>query len=137
MSTTEIRGSTAGTRRGNAGFTLLEVLVALFVLAFAFVSLLGLQARNIKVIADDRSYTNATLLGRSLATQFEVQATREGIDSLSSRSAPLDGYPGYRYELEVQDTELENVKRLVIRVIWDERNANGAELLYFIRGPSS
>jgi prepilin-type N-terminal cleavage/methylation domain-containing protein len=49
------------------GFTLLEVLVAVAVLGVAVVTLLGLQARNIKLAADTRDLTVAGLLAASLA----------------------------------------------------------------------
>jgi hypothetical protein len=109
----------------------------MLVLALAFVTLLGLHGRNIKVIAVNRDLTRATLLGRSLLTQIQTQVLTDGLDSLSSGSGPFPDYPGYRWEVEVDDTEIEEVRRVVLRVVWDERNPNGAELLYFIRGAAS
>jgi general secretion pathway protein I len=121
----------------SSGFTLLEVLVAMLVLALAFVTLLGLHGRNIKVIAVNRDLTRATLLGRSLLTQIQTQVLTDGLDSLSSGAGAFPDYPGYRWEVDVSETELEDVRRVVLRVVWDERNPNGAELLYYIRGTAS
>ena len=56
-------------RSRAAGFTLLEVLVAVAVLGVAVVTLLGLQARNMKLAADTRDLTVAGLLATSLAAK--------------------------------------------------------------------
>ena len=56
-------------RSRAAGFTLLEVLVAVAVLGVAVVTLLGLQARNMKLAADTRDLTVAGLLASSLAAK--------------------------------------------------------------------
>ena len=53
------RSGTAHRLQTHTGFTLLEVMVALMVIAFAFVGLLGLHGRNIKTIARDQQLTRA------------------------------------------------------------------------------
>jgi prepilin-type N-terminal cleavage/methylation domain-containing protein len=53
----------------QSGFTLLEVLVAVAVLGVAVVTLLGLQARNMKLAGDTRDLTVAGLLATSLAAK--------------------------------------------------------------------
>jgi prepilin-type N-terminal cleavage/methylation domain-containing protein len=60
-----VSGRLFGRRR--AGFTLLEVLVAVAVLGVALVTLLGLQARNLRLAAQTRDLTVAGLLAKSLA----------------------------------------------------------------------
>jgi general secretion pathway protein I len=56
-------------RSRDGAFTLLEVLVAVAVLGVAVVTLLGLQARNMKLAADTRDLTVAGLLASSLAAK--------------------------------------------------------------------
>src|SRR5215510_6015975 len=85
------------------GFTLIEVLVALAIIAFAFVGLLGLHARNIKAVARDQNLTRATLLARELVSQVQYQVTMSGLQDLGDGRGKFEGYPGYRWEREVHD----------------------------------
>src|SRR5574340_1080189 len=85
----------------HAGFTLLEVMVALAIIAFAVVGLLGLHARNIKIVARDQSLTRATLLARELISQIQFQVTSNGLRDLGDDQGTFDGYPGYRWERRV------------------------------------
>jgi len=62
--------SHARRRYGSAGgLTLLELLVAVAVLGVAVVTLLGLQARNVRLAAETRDLTLAGLLASSLAAE--------------------------------------------------------------------
>jgi prepilin-type N-terminal cleavage/methylation domain-containing protein len=122
-------------RRG-AGFTLLEVLVALVVIAVAFVGLLGLQARNIQGIAGDQSLTRATLLAREEISRIQFLVATSGLQELGDAQGVFDGYPGYRWEREVISTGLDEMREVILRVIWDERRPHACELIYFVRDPA-
>ncbi len=123
-------------RRRAAGFTLLEVLVALAVIAFAFVGLLGLQGHNIKAIARDQSLTRATLLARELVSQIQFDVLTKGLQSLGDAQGTFEGYAGFRWEREVITTGLDEMREVVVRVIWDERSPNACQLVYFVRDPA-
>ena len=119
-------------RRGavaDAGFTLVEVIVALTVIAFAFVGLLGLHNRNIAMIATDQDYTRATLLARQFITEMELAEFPEA----GVRRGEFGNAPGFVWEADVQETELPSIRRVDLRVIWDERNPDACQLVYFIR----
>lgn len=117
-------------RHGAGGFTLIEVMVALTVVAFGFVALLGLHNHNIALVARDQDLTRATLLARQLISEMEVI---EGWPDTGHTRGEFGNVPGFHWEREVEDTELPTVRRVVLRVIWDERLPNACELLYFIR----
>jgi general secretion pathway protein I len=119
----------------RAGFTLLEVMVALAIIAFAVVGLLGLHARNIQIIARDQSLTRATLLAREIISQIQFQVSTSGLQGLSDSQGTFEGYPGYRWERQVMPTGLDEMREVVIRVIWDEATPNACELVYFVRDP--
>jgi len=123
-------------QRGGAGFTLLEVLVALAVLAFALVGLLGLHARNISLIARDQNFTRATLLARELVSQIQFEVATSGVQNLGDSQGTFEGYPGYRWEREVISTGLDEMREVVVRVVWDERNPHACEIVYFVRDPA-
>lgn len=117
-------------RAGAAGFTLIEVMVAMTIVAFAFVGLLGLHNRNLKMIGDDQNLTQATLLARRFITEMEV--VEQWPDTGTSRGE-FPEVPGFYWERDVEDTDLTTVRRVVLHVFWDERNPNAVELVYFIR----
>ena len=119
----------------HTGFTLLEVMVALAIIAFAVVGLLGLHARNIRIVARDQSLTRATLLARELISQIQFQVTTSGLQDLGDDQGTFDGYPGYRWERRVVATGLDEMREVFVRVIWDESTPNACELLYFVRDP--
>jgi len=121
----------------GAGFTLLEVMVALTVIAFALVGLLGLHGRNIKAVARDQQLTRATLLARELVSQIQFQVASGGLQQLDSSRGTFEGYPGFRWEREVLSTGLDEVREVVVRVVFDERSPNACELVYFVRDPAA
>jgi general secretion pathway protein I len=120
----------------HAGFTLLEVMVALAIVAFAVVGLLGLHGRNIQIIARDQNLTRATLLAREIISQIQFQVMTNGLQDLGDSQGTFDGYPGYRWERQVLPTGLDEMREVVIRVIWDEANPSACELVYFVRDPA-
>lgn len=115
---------------GTAGFTLIEVMVAMTIVAFAFVGLLGLHNRNLKMIGDDQNLTQATLLARRFITEMEVV---EQWPDTGTSHGEFPEVPGFYWERDVEDTDLTTVRRVVLHVFWDERNPNAVELVYFIR----
>jgi hypothetical protein len=105
-------------------------MVAMTIVAFAFVGLLGLHNRNLKLIGDDQNLTQATLLARRFITEMEVV---EQWPDTGSSQGEFSEAPGFFWERQVDDTELATVRRVVLHVYWDERNPNACELIYFIR----
>jgi type II secretion system protein I len=114
----------------TAGFTLIEVMVAMTIVAFAFVGLLGLHNRNLKMVGDDQNLTQATLLARRFITEMEVI---EKWPDTGTSHGEFEEAPGFYWERDVQDTDLATVRRVLLHVFWDERNPNAVELVYFIR----
>lgn len=117
-------------RRNDAqrGFTLIEVLVALSIIAYALIGLLGLQNRNLVMVARDQDITRATLLARKLIAEMEV---REKFPELGFSSGELE--EGFYYEREVNETPLPDVREVRLRIIFDERQPDAVELLYYMR----
>ena len=132
-----LRRTPSGDRCGlhrPGGFTLLEVMIAMGIIAIALVGLLGLHGRNIALTIRDQNLTRATLLARHKLSEIQYLAQVEGIDAVGSSAGTFDGYPGYRYDIQVESTELDMVRRVVVRVIWDERYPDACRVVYFVRG---
>ncbi len=83
----------ASVRDRSTGFTLLEILVATTVLGVALVTLLGLHARNIRLVAEVQDLTLANLLASCLATLTRTEPYPElGVTrgDFSERDAELE-----------------------------------------------
>lgn len=83
------------------GFTLLEVMVALCIMAIVLMSVYRLQSQAIAMSMESRFYTQAPLLARTALTRFE-----EAIDRQMATSQGDFGreYPGYQWKITVEDT---------------------------------
>jgi len=123
-----------GIRLLARGFTLLEVLVAIAVIATALVSLLGLHGRNIQIVAADQQIARATLLAQQAMTQALVSA--EFPDPTQSRG-DFAGDPGYHWEVEIlrgPTRDLEELTREIrVRVFWDGGGDQDVRLVTLLR----
>ena len=124
------RDARGQTRSRQDGFTLIEVIVALTIVAVAFVGLLGLHNRNIAMVAQDQDLTRATLLARQFITEMELI---EQFPDVGTSRGQFENAPGFYWERDVEDTDLPAVRRVNVRIVWDPRNPNACEMVYFIR----
>ncbi len=119
----------------TSGFTLLEVMVALAILATAFTALLSLHAQNLRTVARERGYTEALFLARERLAEIELQGAPEVGTSSGDFEGPYPGeYPGYRWELSVLVPGFfQNVREVTVRVIPPDGDAGAAELTVWMR----
>jgi general secretion pathway protein I len=97
------------TSSSQAGFTLLEVLVALGILATSYVALLQTLSGSIRLSAYGRQVTVAAFLAQAKMELAEQNLIKDGfpVDSETKDGTfEDDGYPGYRWKLEVRKVEL-------------------------------
>ena len=71
----------------EAGFTLLEVLVALTILAVAVVTLIQLSSQSLRVVKISDDYQQAAQLADRMA--MESRPTEEGVESGRRGTLPL------------------------------------------------
>lgn len=69
---TRVRGQGATVKFTNSGFTLLEVMVAVSIMATVLVILLGLQSRTMQDVAQAEHITTATLLAKRMMVEVIV-----------------------------------------------------------------
>jgi general secretion pathway protein I len=114
-----VQGSGSGVQRG---FTLLEVMIAVAILAMVVVSLLGLQNRSVEDVMKAERITTATLLAKRMMTEALIKkpllpAEDEGV---FSEDVYGDMYKDYRWKKTVSATPIPKVMELRIAVLWKE-----------------
>jgi general secretion pathway protein I len=116
---------------GN-GFTLLEVCVAVFVIAIVLLAVYRLQSQTLLMNYSARFYTTAPLLAQMKLA--EIDAT--GLEDIIDESGDFgQEFPGYTWEMGTDevDTEAlektaEALKRIDLRIL-----LNGGELEYSLQ----
>lgn len=84
------------------GFTLLEVMIALAIVAISLVALLGLRNRDILLSRYASELMEATLLARQRITEVELA----GFPELGERSGEFAEADGFRWQQQVLAPEL-------------------------------
>ncbi len=106
-----------------AGFTLLETLTALAILAIALVSLFDAQMRGLRAASAADSYAQARLLGQALLTDT-VSGWKGGLTSRSGRQGrfnwSIDVTPAQAPWAEIKSKMKWRLNHVRVTVAWDQ-----------------
>jgi prepilin-type N-terminal cleavage/methylation domain-containing protein len=86
--------------RNPRGFTLLEVMVALCILAIVLLSVYRLHSQTISMNIESRFYTQAPLLARGALARWEEARKPEMISDQGDFGKE---FPGYQWKISVED----------------------------------
>ncbi len=90
----------------NNGFTLLEVMIAVAIIAISVVSLMGLQAQSVSMADISRFQLTAALLAQKKISELELT----DFETLGSETGVFESpFATYRYEVEVAALEEDDV----------------------------
>ena len=114
------RGQGRGSRvlRSNSGFTLLEVMVAVAILAFVLVSLQGLYNRSVEDVMVSERITTATLLAKRLMTQTLLATPLAAKED--EGEFPEDDFKDYSWKLTITPTPIKFLSEVRVAVLWKE-----------------
>ncbi len=119
-------------RPTTSGFTLLEVMVAIAILAIVLVSVYRMHSQTLAMNTAARFYTQAPMLAQSKLAQIEVDSS--GITGTDSGDFS-DKFPGYTWRLSTEEVASEalgdiaaDLKRIDLTVV-----LNNDEYIYNIR----
>ena len=91
------------------GFTLLEVMIAVAVLAIAMTAILGLQSRSLTLAAESRFHTTAALLAQDKMSEMAVM----DMANLTSDSGNFgDVFSDYSWRVSVQSADLPGLEKM-------------------------
>jgi len=105
--------------RRSAGFTLLEVMVALAILALALTAIVGINGNAIRSHGYAKRVTVATMLARSKMADIESKYIEEGFtsefDQVMEGNFEEEGWSHYRWKAEIvkPDIDAANATALV------------------------
>lgn len=96
-------------RTNEAGFTLLEVMVAIGILAVSLVAIFNVQASSILAASKVKFVTAATLLARSKMVDIEQELMEEGFSEFAESiegDFSEEGWPDFRYSAIISKVEM-------------------------------
>ena len=100
----QFRNKKPGRNRSTSGFTLLEVMVAVAVLAIVLVSVYRMHSQTLTMNTAARFYTQAPLLAQK--KMAEVTTTSSGIFAADSGDFG-ENFPGYSWQVSATDASSE------------------------------
>ena len=118
----------------EAGFTLLEVLIAMAIMAIVLVSVYRLHSQTLSMTTANKFYTQAPLLAQSKMAQLEALSS----DAISEDSGDFgDKFPGYGWSVSMEDVSsemldqaAEDLKRIDLTVTLNENEYEYTVRLY-------
>ncbi len=122
---TKITRAQTATPTGSAGFTLLEIMIALAIISIALTALLSLGNRSIAVHERLQRMTQATLLAQHKISEIEVSA---GSPLQQDKETGVFDKPNeaYKWRVDYADTPLPSIKMVSVTVSWGEEDSNEA-----------
>jgi general secretion pathway protein I len=116
----------------DTGFTLLEVLVAMAVLAVALVSLLGLYNRSLLLTQRAQQLNTGMLLAQEMLTRTQLEGkTAARVTSGDFSSLHPEQYPEFRWQRTIRPTPLQGLWEIRVGVAWGNRIDESCELTLF------
>jgi len=103
--------------RRPAGFTLLEVMIALAILAVVAVAFLRAQAGSLRLVDEASQISLATLLAKEKMAELESIGFSEPNKTTGTGGKE---FPSMRWEQVISVTEMLNLRKAQVRVLWME-----------------
>ena len=117
---------------GSTGFTLLEVLVAMSILAVALVSLLGLYNRSLLLTIRAQQLSTGILLAQEMLARTELEGTSASRVTSGDFSTLHPGqYPEFRWQRTILPTQLTDLWEVRVGVSWGKRTDEACELTLY------
>ncbi len=122
-----------GIARSESGLTLLEVMIALAIVAIALTPLLALSNRSIGVHDRLQRLTRGTMLAQQMLAQVETSPGRFQEEQEHPFAEP---YEAYRWRFRFGETPIDGVQTVSVTVLWgdQERNEQVALTSFVVEG---
>lgn len=112
------------------GFTLLEVMIALAILAITLVTVFQSQSQSISMAGNARFLTTASLLAQSKMAEMEAI----GMKNIKSEAGDFGrDFPDYTWRMTVKDMDIETVKKIEFVVTNNRMRLHNTYMLEYFR----
>lgn len=108
----------------SSGFTLLEVMVALSILAITFMAVLKSQSISVLRASETKFITSASFLAQKKMAEIEILKIE---DIISDSGNFGDDHAGYSWELTVKkpllntsENIIDHLKQLDLKILWQD-----------------
>jgi general secretion pathway protein I len=108
---------------GLKGFTLMEVMIAMSILAIVLVTVYQSQSQSISMASSSRFLTTASLLAQSRMVDIEWMNVK---DIVAEDGDFGETFPDYRWRVDVTDGEVEFLKKIEVSVTNEKMAKNNA-----------
>ena len=118
----------------NKGFTLIEVMISLFILSIVSVAVIKNLSTAIRQSADLKDSLEARWVAEDYMTRMQIlPKTSENFPTAGfSRDISQVGDQRWEVEVEVQETENQSVRRIILKVYRGLSEENSTELIGFL-----
>lgn len=117
-------------RTSEKGFTLLEVMIAMAILAIALVAVFQSQSQSISMAGNARFLTTASLLAQSKMAETETIAMR----NIKSEAGDFGrDFPDYAWRITVKGTDIGSIKKIELVVTNNRMRLNNTYMLEYFR----
>jgi general secretion pathway protein I len=121
----------------TAGFTLLEVMIAIAILGMGLFALLGLHHQSMQSVIQAQDETRAAMLAQVVMTQTELQRYPDDGNSHGDFNAVFPKlYPNYRWQRLVQETGIfPDVRKVNVTVFYGPAFSRRFSISEFLHNP--
>ncbi len=123
-------GKQRSIHRGQAGFTLLEILVAMSIITFALIAIFRLYTQTISMNHLLAFNTTAPFLAQKKMAELTSMPGEELADNTGDFA---EGFPGYAWAVSVEEVVSESLETEDLKIIDVRVSINGDEHVYFLR----
>ena len=118
----------------NKGFTLIEVMISLFILSIVSVAVIKNLSTAIRQSADLKDSLEARWVAEDYMTRMQMlPKTSENFPSAGfSRDSSQVGDQRWEVEVEIQETENQSVRRIILKVHKGLSEEHSTELIGFL-----
>ena len=118
----------------NKGFTLIEVMISLFIFSIVSVAVIKNLSTAIRQSADLKDSLEARWVAEDYMTRMQMlPKTSENFPTAGfSRDSYQVGDQRWEVEVEVQETENQSVRRIILKVYRGLSEENSTELIGFL-----
>jgi type II secretory pathway pseudopilin PulG len=104
-------------RRRDSGFMLLEVILAVTLLAISMVAIIGSLGQCLAAARAIQSYSTSEILLANKSFEFRTERPTDILD----QEGEFDDYPGFSWSRKLEGTDTEGLWTQTITVYWYER----------------